>query len=126
MSEQSIKGFLLSRQWRDFSSGIESSFWASTEQGPLRLQVPAQQAVCFIDRNQAFQLPAGAKRKQVKLSSTAGEVVDALYFNAQRHLKEASGELQAVLHEADIKPPDRYLMERFVTCLLYTSDAADE
>jgi len=106
---------LLSRQWRGFSSGVENSFWASTERGALRLRVPAQQVVCFIDRDKPFNLPAGAERKSVKLRSTAGESVDALYFNAQRDLKDAGIDSGAVLHEADIKPADRYLMERFIT-----------
>jgi len=112
---QSIKGFLLSRQWRDFADGIEISFWASTSRGPLRIKVPAQQAVCFIDRDQPFDLNAAVQRKEVELKSTAGEPVDALYFKAQRNLKDAASHSENLLHESDIKPADRYLMERFVS-----------
>jgi len=116
VTEETIKGFILSRQWRDFSSGVEISFWAQTENGPLRLTVPGQSAVCFVDRKQAVGLPATALRKEVALKSTAGELVDALYFKAQRDLTALyrSADFAAVLHEADLKPADRYLMERFV------------
>lgn len=107
---------MLSRQWRDFSSGIEISFWAQSERGPLRLTIPGQDAVCFIDRNQSPGLPAGVKRSEVNLKSTDGELVDALYFRAQRDLTalHRSAEFSTVLHESDIKPADRFLMERFV------------
>ena len=114
--EEKIKGFLLSRQWRDFSSGIELSYWAQSERGPLRLTVPEQSAVCFIDRTQSIELPRNAQRREVDLKSTAGNPVDALYFAAQKELASLnrSEEFGAVLHESDIKPADRYLMERFV------------
>ena len=131
---------MLSRQWRDFSEGIELSFWAQTEKGPLRLTVPGQSAVCFIDRNQVLGLPAKVLRKEVELKSTTGELVDALYFNSQRDLTmlQRAADSVGVLHEADLKPADRFLMERFINagfiaqgkviqrngyrdCLLYTS-----
>ena len=78
MTEETVEGFMLSRQWRDFSAGVEISFWAQTEKGPLRLTVPGQSAVCFVDRNQVLGLPASVLRKEVALKSTAGEPVDAL------------------------------------------------
>lgn len=78
--------------------------------------MPEQNAVCFIDRSQALGLPASAQRREVKLKSIAGNDVDALYFNAQRDLTalHRAEEFAAVLHESDIKPADRFLMERFV------------
>ena len=116
MTEETLRGFLLSRQWRDFSDGVELSFWARSERGPLRLTVPQQSAVCFIDQSQPLGLPASAQRKQLDLKSTAGNPVDALYFKAQKDLASLnrSGEFGQVLHESDIKPADRYLMERFI------------
>jgi len=117
LTEELVKGFLLSRQWRDFPAGIEISFWAQSERGPLRLTVPEQDAVCFINRSESPGLPATVKRREVKLKSTEGEMVDALYFKAQRELTalHRSTEFAAVLHESDIKPADRFLMERFVS-----------
>ena len=116
MSDITLKGFLLSRQWRDFPDGIELSFWAQSERGPLRLTVPGQSAVCFVDRDQPIGIPANAQRKQVNLKSTSGKPVDALYFQSQRDLSalDRSPEFGAILHESDLKPADRYLMERFI------------
>jgi len=116
VAEESVRGFLVSRQWRDFSAGIELSFWAQSEKGPMRLTVPGQSAVCFVDRSRQLPLPSGATRKEVDLQSTAASPVDALYFKAQRHLTELhrSATFASVLHESDIKPADRFLMERFI------------
>jgi len=108
-----VHGFLLSRHWRDQRDGVTLSFWAWTQNGPLKLVVPGHQPVCFIDRQTDLRLPVGASRKSLPLKSTGGCDVDALYFNAQRDLSQLQS-LNAPVHEADIKPPDRFLMERFV------------
>jgi len=119
-----VEGFLLTRQWRDsrrssHSGGkgdINLSFWAATDNGPLRLSIPSQAAVCFIEREhpQVHQLlSSGANRKAVDLVLMDGGPVDALYFRQQRDLLDAR-DLGLPLHESDVKPADRYLMERFV------------
>jgi len=119
-----IEGFLLTRQWRDArhmsnSQGkgdIDLSFWAATNKGPLRLSIPSQAAVCFIEREhpQTEQLQSPrVSRKTVDLSLMDGGPVDALYFKQQRDLLDAR-DFGIPLHESDVKPADRYLMERFV------------
>ena len=115
-----IKGFLLSRQWRDATHGIDLSFWVSTDAGPLRLLLPATEAVCFIDRDLKLHLPKRTRRHSVDLSLLNGGPVDALYFQQQRTLQELT-KLENRLHESDVKPADRYLMERFVTATLEAS-----
>ena len=108
----------MTRHWRDTPSGIDLSFWAWTPQGALRLHFPNQQAVCFVNRN--AQLPAGVncQRKQLALSDLHGNPVDGLYFRQQgqlQRLREIASGSDLLLHESDIKPTDRFLMERFVT-----------
>lgn len=115
---QQISGFLLTRHWRDTPSGIELSYWAWTAQGALRLLFPNQPAVCFIGRDSA--LPAGidCTRKQLELTDLAGNPVDGLYFRQQgqlRRLRELASGSGLLLYESDIKPSDRFVMERFVT-----------
>jgi len=105
---------LLTRQWRDQNNGIELSFWANSDRGPLRLTVPAQEAVCFIERKEQLHLPPDCRRQAVELDLLHGEAVDALYFRKQRALNEFR-QIDKRLLESDVKPADRYLMERFVT-----------
>jgi len=115
---QQISGFLLTRHWRDTPTGMELSFWAWSDQGALRLNAPNQQAVCFIDRN--VKLPPGivCERKPLALISLQNGPVDGLYFQQQgqlQRLRELASNSGVRLYESDLKPTDRFLMERFVT-----------
>ncbi|HDP90170.1 MAG TPA: DNA polymerase II, partial [Thioalkalivibrio sp.] len=115
---QPIDAFLLTRQWRDGPDGIELVFWAWSAAGPLRIVITGQEAVCFIERDRAVAgLPPRTRRQAVALTTLAGAPVDALYFRQQRDLmtlREAIRGHGVPLHESDLKPVDRYLMERFI------------
>lgn len=115
-SIEQIDGFLLSRQWRDTPDGIDISFWAHSARGPLRISVPGQRAVCFVDRSYALDLPSQAERKPVQLAVPQGMPVDAVYTRQQRQMVELHQRFAASghLHESDIKPAERYLSERFI------------
>ena len=116
----SITGYLLTRAWRDTPTGIELTFWCASEDGPVRLIVKDQEAVCFINRSQQLTLPADVRRQSRELKLLSGEPVDALYFRHQRQL-QALRQSDVQLAESDVKPTDRYLMERFVAAGLEAS-----
>jgi DNA polymerase-2 len=111
--DDSITGYLLTRGWRDTPKGVELTFWGATDGGPVRLVIEEQESVCFIDRSQSLPLPAGARREPRELRRLDGGPVDALYFRQQRDL-QALRKSDVMLAESDVKPADRYLMERFV------------
>ncbi len=117
----SIKGFLLTRQWRDMPLGLELVFWAHTAEGALRLRFPGQEAVCFSVRGSgpgAGAAPGLVRRRELDLQSLDGNPVDALYFRHQRDLTAFRGQAARtglVLYESDVKPHERFLMERFIT-----------
>lgn len=111
-------GFLLTRHWRDTADGIELTYWFCTPAGPCQAVVSGTSAVCFIDRQQQAALPPDASRKPLGLRSLAGQPVDGLYFQSQKRLssfREQHNQHGRYLLESDIKPADRYLMERFIT-----------
>lgn len=113
-----LDGFLLTRQWRDTYNGIELTYWISTADGPVRLVIENEQAVCFTQRSTEIRLPNNATRKQLPLKNLNHEPVDALYFKQQRDLTALRDQLaydKAKLYESEIKPTERYLMERFIT-----------
>jgi len=114
VGREDIDGFLLSRHWRDKPGGVELSLWSSTAQGPLNIVIPQVEPVCFIERQHTPALPTGCRRQSVDLNLLHGEPVDALYFDNQRSLSDFKTRYQS-LNESDIKPTDRYLMERFIT-----------
>ena len=108
-----LEAYLLTRQWRDTPDGIELSFWASSPQGPVNVLIKSQRAVCFIERDQTVALPAGTQRTPRDLRLLHHGEVDALYFTQQKQLQQLR-QSGAPVCESDIKPADRYLMERFI------------
>ena len=119
---QTLRAFLLTRHWRDASDGLELSLWAASEQGPLRIVLDGEEAVCFVERRAAAgeSVLAGlpCRRRALDLATLEGVPVDALYFRRQRDLAAARDHLRArgeAACESDLKPADRFLMERFVT-----------
>ena len=119
---QTLRAFLLTRHWRDASDGLELSLWAASEQGPLRIVLDAEEAVCFVERESLSGSEALAgvscRRRALDLATLEGVPVDALYFRRQRDLVAARDLLRSrgvVPCESDLKPGDRFLMERFVT-----------
>ena len=111
----STEGFLISRSWRDTSSGISLELWIVTRTLPVCVTITGQEAVMFLER----AVPAHASRRQsVHLKSLSGVPVDALYYSQQSALVAERSALRssgALPLEADVKPVERYLMERFVT-----------
>ncbi len=118
---RSISAFLLTRHWRDSDSGVELVFWAASSEGPLKLVYSGQQAVCFISRKSDLGSVSHAsprfERKSLALTDLNSGAVDGLYFKQQRHLRQLRNfliESEIDLLESDIKPHDRFLMERFI------------
>lgn len=88
------------------------------------MRVSRQEAVCFLPTKDTAELQTslrglnGWRVAETTLKNFAGEAVSAIYFTSQRTLFAARDRLakqQSYLLEADIKPTDRFLMERFVT-----------
>jgi len=122
--EVTREGFLLLRQWRDARDGLRLELWAAAAQEPLHITLTGQRAVMFIERS--VQSAAG-QRREVDLLSLDGAPVDALYFETQRALvaeRERLLDAQALPMEADVKPVERFLMERFITGGLRVSGPA--
>ena len=105
--------FLLTRDWRDTPRGLELVLWATGAQGPVRAVLRGQEAVCFIPRSRAS--PPGVRRRQVALATLSGTPVDALYFRTRREAEAFRERRETEVYESDVRPSDRFLMERFVT-----------
>jgi DNA polymerase-2 len=110
--------FLLTRQWRDVGEGLELVLWAASERGPVRVVVDNQRAICFVARETQLEIDGRRmERRPLELETLAGLPVDGLYFRCQRDLAAARDDWRGrgvTLYESDLKPVDRYLMERFV------------
>jgi len=118
-----VQGFILTRQWLETERGQSLIYWAATAEGPVRLVVEDQESVFFlqadlIERAEKILNTAVVWRHQsVNLRDFDFNPVHACYFKTQRDLNIARSRLSArniSAYEADVRPTDRYLMERFI------------
>ncbi len=118
------QGFILTRHWRDTSAGTEVEFWLATDTGPRRLRVPSQPSVAFVpaqQRDAAERLLAGERDVELRplsLTDFQHRPVLRLYFRQHRQLMGLEKRLRSAgvdVYEGDIRPPERFLMERFIT-----------
>lgn len=116
--------FLLTRQWRDTREGVVLDLWWATESGSCWTQITGQEVVFFIELKHATELPVlfsrlrGWRMAEVELKTFHNQPVIALYFKKHRTARDAQELLRQQdisFWESDIRPPERYLMERFIT-----------
>lgn len=118
------QGFLLTRHWRDTPQGIEVFFWLATDEGPVKVFLPVQESIAFIPEakgRQALRILAderGFRLSPLPLRDFQRQPVLGLYCHQHRQLMRLDRKLRDAgicVYEADIRPPERYLMERFIT-----------
>ncbi|RIX79658.1 DNA polymerase II [Acidovorax cavernicola] len=124
MASNELGGFVLTRHWRDAPTGTQIEYWLATDVGPRKVVLTAQTTVAFaqvrhraaVEAQLAF-LP-GLEVRELALKTFGGEPVFGIYTTRFRQLSKLARVLQAQqipLYEVDIRPHDRYLMERFIT-----------
>lgn len=118
------QGFILTRHWRDTPSGSEIEYWLATDSGPLKVLLTAQTSVAFVESRHraAVQAQLSARSdvelRELELKSFQQEPVLGIYAKHFRQLGRLARALQPLgvsLLEADVRPHERYLMERFIT-----------
>lgn len=121
-------GFILTRHWRDTSDHTEVDFWLATEAGPRQLRLRPQTSVAFVPVEHEAALRDELKNTRKKdprmelrslaLRDFQQRPVLGLYSPQYRALTGHAKRLANVgvdIYEADVQPPDRYMMERFIT-----------
>ena len=117
-------GFILTRHWRDTPQGTEVSFWLATDNGPLQVTLAPQESVAFIPADHVpraqhiLQGEQGFRLTPLALKDFHRQPVYGLYCRAHRQLMNYEKRLReggVTVYEADVRPPERYLMERFIT-----------
>ncbi|CAI0972172.1 DNA polymerase II [Serratia ficaria] len=128
------QGFLLTRHWRDTPAGTEVEFWLATDAGPRQLRLPPQTSVAFIPAEQRRRAePLLREERQVELKPLAltdfhHRPMIGLYCRQHRQLIKLEKLLKeggVTVYEADVRPPERYLMERFITAPVWFSGQAN-
>ncbi|MGN8104728.1 DNA polymerase II [uncultured Pseudomonas sp.] len=127
------QGFVLTRHWRDTPAGTEVSFWLATDQGPRCIRLPVQTSVVFIP--EAYRKPLDwllkgerdLELRPLQLCDFHHRPVLGLYARQHRQLMDIEKRLRAAgvdVYEGDVRPPERYMMERFITAPVWFGGTA--
>ncbi|EIK69456.1 DNA polymerase II [Pseudomonas synxantha BG33R] len=128
------QGFVLTRHWRDTSLGTEVSFWLATDHGPRCIRLPVQTSVMFIPevhRKPLDWLLKGERDLELRplqLCDFHHRPVLGLYARQHRQLMDIEKRLRSAgvdVYEGDVRPPERYMMERFITAPVWFGGTAD-
>ncbi|WP_460157372.1 DNA polymerase II [Pseudomonas sp. S2_H10] len=118
------QGFVLTRHWRDTPAGTEVEFWLATDSGPRRIRLPHQPSVAFIPAEQRQAAESvlhdekNVELKPLALQDFEHRPVLGLYCQQHGQLMRLETTLRRAgveVFEADVRPPERYMMERFIT-----------
>ncbi|CAA2109775.1 DNA polymerase II [Variovorax paradoxus] len=124
MTPTVLKGFILTRHWRDTPAGTEIEYWLATDDGPRKVVLSARTSVAFVETRHRPAVEAqlatmpGLHLRELDLKTFQQEPVVGVYARQFRQLGRLARALQAQgvpVLEADVRPHDRYLMERFIT-----------
>ena len=100
---------------------MELCFWGTTGEQCVKVTISEQQSVCFIESSQVLNDAMNNlvfARKSLDLINLDGQGIDGLYFEhhfKQRNFAQTASDRGIRLYESDVKPADRFLMERFIT-----------
>lgn len=116
-------GFILTRHWRDAPDGTDIEFWLATDDGPRKIRLSRQTSVAFAEASAAAVLETqvaampGLDVRPLPLKTFRHEPVVGIYASHYKRLAALANYAKRrgiKLYEADIRPPERYLMERFI------------
>ena len=116
------QGFLLTSRWYEGETTTELEFWFASNAGPLCVIVE-QPSVCFIpaidqDKVQRLARAEGIQLtcRAVQLSSFSHQPVMACYLRQADiyRFNYLLNDWDIKVWEYDLRPTDRYLMERFI------------
>ena len=128
------QGFVLTRHWRDTPLGTEVSFWLATDHGPRFVRLPVQTSVVFIPEAHRKPLDWLLKGERdielrpLQLCDFHHRPVLGLYTRQHRQLMDVEKRLRAAgvdVYEGDVRPPERYMMERFITAPVWFGGTPD-
>lgn len=141
MSRTESEMFILTAEAEDSNGGCRLLFWCIGLEGPALIRIHDHRPIFFIEGSRSAgkdagyargrpdsggageagdeELPAGIRceRRSLALAGLEGIPVDGLYFRTLEDYREARlrlSEMGIRMWESDVRPEDRYLMERFI------------
>lgn len=109
--------FLLTSGCVDVRGFCELFFWGCDSEGPILVRIPRHRPVFFIHADVRLPADFGAERCRLEMNSFDGRMVDGLYFPSLAAYHEGRRKLAEAgirTWESDVRPEERFLMERFI------------
>ncbi|MFQ3247525.1 MAG: DNA polymerase-2 [Arenicella sp.] len=125
-------GFLLTRSSVSRYGRTDIEYWLASDLGPVLLTVPDQRPLFFVEQEHGIKAETSLKGlsggmsgglargnfevKPLALKTFEGSAVSAVYTATTSdayHVRDSLKRANVEVFEADIRPHDRYLMERF-------------
>ncbi|ACJ29919.1 DNA polymerase B, exonuclease:DNA polymerase B region [Shewanella piezotolerans WP3] len=121
-ASQILKGRVLTRHVTQQKTGLSLEYVLATASGPVIVEIPEQEHVCFIRTTDEGLLSehrelSNIRCKRLPLRNFQRENVSALYcsdIRQQRNLIRVAKDQAIELYESDIKAEHRFLIERFI------------
>ena len=91
-----LKGFILTRRWRDVPAGTEIEYWLATDAGPMKVVLTSQTSVAFVETKHRASVEAhlaampGMQVRELELKTFHGEPVVGVYAKHFRQLVHRS------------------------------------
>ena len=120
LARAQLNGFIINGYYAEERGRPSLVLWLRTKEAPVKAVISDPQLVFFIARDVSSDKLAGIakfERKVLPLKDMGFRDVDGLYFKSHKDLLDAKDHLQGLgvrTYEADIRPLERYLMERFI------------
>lgn len=118
----SVQGRVLTRHVAQRHGNLVLQYYLATQQGPVLVEVPDAEYICFCHQTDMvalqLQTPGLALRfVPLELNSFKGQAVTGIYAKSSaifRNLSRIAKDADIPLFEVDIRPEQRFLIERFV------------
>lgn len=120
-------GFLLTRHWRDTTRGVQLELWFATAHGPVRVVIDGQESVFFVKVDDAERIKSSRgfdflRVGEARFKNRSAQNLVAVYCRSYAQVRECRDRLRSQgieMWESDVRPPERFLMERFVTASVF-------
>jgi len=111
--------FILTGEWEDVDNRHLLKYYGrSPDLGAVELIFDNSKPLFMINRDSSLPpLLSSLRREPVQLKTFTGKDVDALYFQTHEEMRTAAEILKnngIAVFESDVKPNERFLMERFI------------
>lgn len=111
------QGFILQDQIIDRNDHMELVYWVKTPEDVVKVIITTEKPLFFIESDVELNMSFQGERRKLSLKAFNGRTVDGIYFNKHKDLLDTREHFHKNgirTYESDVRPNERFLMERFI------------